>query len=48
MSDTCHFCGAQDACYQKRDENGAFKDCCFVCAKAGNPVPKQFRKAVTK
>ena len=51
-NEACHFCGGPDGCYQKRDDRGSYHDCCFSCARKGNPVPVQFqaqaRKVTTK
>ena len=40
MTDSCHFCHAPDACYQKRDKAGVWQDVCWNCVKPTKPQKK--------
>lgn len=46
MSDKCHFCGARNACYGRREDgasrNSCYFDACEECARKPYPQPVQF------
>lgn len=38
MSDTCHFCGAEEACYERREDGGTeYFPACEACARKPYP-----------